>query len=267
MFLNYLKHVRASGKRYFTLQQALNDLKISRYSILSAIYRMKKKGDIISPAKGLYVIIPPEYQEQGCLPAEEIVPIITKYLDVNYYVCLLTAAMYHGSGHQRPASFQIMTDKRIKRNLRFGKVHIDCIYKQTIENLPTQNFLVTTGYLRVASPELTAMDLFLYSNKSGGLNHIATVLSELIESINPDELIKLVGHSNEIFWIQRMGYILEKIEPMDTFSNQKIIDRIAEILLLKKIKYVPLAPEISSVGYPRFKKWKIIENTTIESDV
>ena len=31
--------------------------------------------------------------------------------------------------------------------------------------------------------------------------------------------------------------------------------------------YLPLASEISKVGYPRCKKWRIIENTEIESDL
>jgi len=31
--------------------------------------------------------------------------------------------------------------------------------------------------------------------------------------------------------------------------------------------YLPIASELEKIGYPRCKKWKIIENTEIESDL
>lgn len=267
VFSDYLKHIRSLGQRSFTLDKASDDLKISKNSIASAISRLKKRGELISPAKGFYVIIPPEYIQQGCIPAEELVPLLMKHLEIDYYVALLSAAQYHGAAHQKPFAFQIITNKQIERKLEFGQVRINCLYKKSLKDLPTQNLTVNTGYLKVSSPELTALDLLLYSNKSGGLNHIATVLSELIESIESEKLIELAKQLNENVWLQRLGYILDNIDPFDTASNQKIIDVLAKYLASKKLKYKPLAPEISSTGYPYSKKWMIIENTDIESDI
>ena len=180
---------------------------------------------------------------------------------------LLTAAQYHGAAHQKPAVFQVITNKQIWRKLEFGQVRIDCLYKKSLKNLPTQNFTVNTGYLKVSSPELTALDLLIYSNKSGGLNHIATVLSELIEAIDPEKLIELAKQLDENVWFQRLGFILDNIDPFDTELNQKIIDALEKYLVSKKLKYRPLAPEIPSTGYPYLKKWMIIENTDIKSDI
>lgn len=267
MFSDYLKHIRSAGYRSFTIEKAMADLKASRSSITSAVLRLKKQNELISPARGLYVIVPPEHQQQGCIPAEELIPILMKHLDMDYYACVLTAALYHGATHQKPGSFQIITQKRIKRELKFGLVHIDCIYKKSLNNLPTQNITVNTGYLKISSPELTALDLLIYSSKSGGLNHIATVLSELIEAIDPNKLIALATQVNEDLWFQRLGYILEHIDPMDTESNHKIIDALAKYLAPKKLRFVLLAPEIPDANHPRSKKWMIIENTTIESDL
>ena len=50
---------------------------------------------------------------------------------------------------------------------------------------------MSTGYLKVATPELVALDLLNYPNHAGGLNHIATVFSELIETLDPVKLINL----------------------------------------------------------------------------
>lgn len=267
MFSDYLKHIRALGHRSFTLDQAMSDLKISRNNVKASISRLKKQGLLISPAKGLYVIIPPEYLPQGCIPAAELVPILMEHLGIDYYACLLTAGMYHGATHQKPGSFQIITDKRIKRKLKFGQVSISCIYKKSLANLPTQNITVSTGYLKISSPELTAVDLLIYPHNSGGINHIATVLTELVDAINPEKLIALAKNLDHNIWFQRLGYILEKIDPMDAELNKKIINSLAGYLESKKLRFIPLAPEITSAGFPRSKKWMIIENTDIESDL
>lgn len=266
MFSDYLKHIRALGHRSFTLDQAISDLKISTYSAKSAISRLKKQRLLISPAKGFYVIIPPEHQLQGCIPAAELVPILMEHLGIDYYACLLTAGLYHGATHQKPDSFQIITSKRIKRKLKFGRINISCVYKKSFKNLPIQKITVSTGYLKISSPELTAIDLLIYSNNSGGLNHIATVLTELVDAIDPEKLIALAKQLDQNIWFQRLGYILEKIDPMDAELNQKIINALSKYLESKKLRFIPIAPEISSAGCPRSKKWMIIENTDIESD-
>ena len=265
-FSEYLKDLRKSGRLSFTVNEAASDLKISKYNALSSICRIKNRGEIISPAKGFYVIIPPERQLQGCLPAEELVPILMKHLEVNYYVGLLSAAMYHGATHQKPNSFQIISNKQIRKNLKFGQVIIDTIYKKSLINLPLQEITVDSGYLKISSPELTAMDLLLYPSRSGGLNHIATVLSELVQSIDLKKLIELADISNQKFWLQKLGYILEKIDAENPAHKEEIINGLQEYLSSGK-KLIALAPEIPIKGYPRCKKWMIVENTSIESDL
>jgi predicted transcriptional regulator of viral defense system len=87
MFSRYLQQIRASGRWYFTTKQAMSDLGITSNRLKKVVYRMKKSGDIISPAKGLYIIIPPEYKPQGSLPAEELVPILVNYHGLKAVAC------------------------------------------------------------------------------------------------------------------------------------------------------------------------------------
>ena len=265
--LSYIKAIRQTGKRYFTINQAISDLGISRNYARVAIHRLLEQGDLISPAKGLYIIVPPEHQPYGSIPAEELMPILMKYLNANYYISLLSAAAFHGSSHQKPPRFQIITNKRIKHPLTFGQVKLEVIYKKSLSNLPLQDFTVATGYLKVASPELVSHDLLTYSEKSGGLNHIATVLTELIEVMNSNKLIEIADQLGEKAWLQRLGYILEKIDPMDSDKALQMIKKIEVYLKQKKLRFLPLAPELPTKGFARIKKWKIIENTDIESDI
>lgn len=264
---SYIKKIRQTGKRCFTIEQVISDLNISRNYARVALHRLLSVGDIISPAKGLYVIVPPENQPYGSIPAEELVPILMKYFQVDYYVSLLTAASFYGAAHQKPSRFQIITNKRINHPLKFGQIELELVYKKSLVNLPTQDFTVNTGYLKVATPELVAIDILNYPNRSGGLNHIATVLSELIESIDENKLILLADGINEKYQLQRLGYILEKIETMDDDKTNRIIAKLEEYLSDKLKQYIPLASELPKAGSSRVKKWKIIENTNIESDL
>ena len=265
-FSDYIKWVRSNGYSAFTTEEALSYLKITKNAFNCGMYKLKKKGEVISPAKNLYVIIPPEYQSMGCIPPAELIPLIMKHWNLNYYVCLLSAAVYFGASHQKPQVFQVMTNKQLKPFI-FGKVKIEFIFKKSLNDLPIQKQVVKTGYLTIASPELIAFDLLNYPRQSGGLNPTATVLSELIEFLNPEKLMDLVKRAPEYAWVQRLGYILEHIDSMDLEKQAKIINGLKRYILSKTIKSTPLASELPSKGYIRDNDWKIIENTTIESDL
>ena len=268
MFFEYLDKLRMSGRGHFTFQEITRELHTSENSAKTGLYRLKKANKIITPIKGLYVIVPPEHQPYGSIPAEELVPIIMQHIKADYYVGLLSAGLFFGATHQKPTRFQVITNKRIKHSLEFGDVVIELVYKHSLEGLPAQDFVVSTGYLKVATPELLAIDLFKYSKKSGGISHIATVLSELAPSINENKLIILAEQLGEICQIQRLGFILEKIDVLeDEEKKQKIIDKLAEYLKDSERPYVSLVPYISKTGHPRCKKWKIVENTDFESDL
>ena len=113
-FSSYIKQALSHGKYALTLDEIVSDLGVSYNAVLCGMYKLKKKGEVISPARKLYVIIPPECQQQGCLPAEDIAPILMKHLDVPYYACGLTSAYYHGASHQKPQVFQIMAGKQLR---------------------------------------------------------------------------------------------------------------------------------------------------------
>lgn len=264
---HYLKWIRAQGQQYFTLTQLMADLGISKTAALAAIYRAKTQNDIISPSDGLYVIVPPEHQQMGSIPAEDLIVILMKHLKVEYYVSLLSAAEYYGAAHQKSAYFQVISTKRIKHPLKFGRIAIDIIYKKSITGLPIQDRVVAAGYLKAASPELVVLDLFAYTYKSGGLNHIATVLSELIEAVDSDKLLELAEFSGEKAWLQRFGYILSQIDTMDEEKTNSVLNKVAEYLRGKIKTFVPLVREVPTKGSPRVEKWGIIANATVESDL
>lgn len=264
-FRDYIIKIRSEGQISFTPQQAAQNLGISESAVRAKCKRLKDKGAILSPARGLYVIVPPEYQKMGSLPAEDLIPLVMKHWGVDYYVCLLSAALYHGASHQKPQVFQVMLDTR-ERGVKSGKINIQLVYKKSLQDTPRQQITTKTGYLNVATPELTVIDLLLYPKLCGGLNNIATILLELIEVVDADKLLQLATQTKQKIWMQRLGYILEHIESFDENHKMHVVEKLKSFIKGRNFSYIPLSPEISSRGYPRDQQWKIIVNTSIEAD-
>ena len=266
-FQEYMDALEQSGQRTFVLDDVVKAMKKPRSYVIDQIYHKKKKGVIISPLKGFYVIIPHEYRHLGSLPSQELIVYVMRYLKLPYYTGLLTAANYHGATHHALFVFQVVTAKRMPKAWMLGKESIQFIFKKDISHVKLEKKTINAGTLLISSPEETAKDIMTYYRQSGGLNHQATVLSELTASIDTCQLIGLAKRSKGLFWLQRMGYILEKIDTFYEKDRDRVVEAIAMYLATKKLRYVPLAPEMPTKGKPRHKKWHIIENTTVESDV
>lgn len=48
------------GRHSFDVAEAAETLGLSRVQTLQALARLLKKGDIVSPARGFYLVVPPE---------------------------------------------------------------------------------------------------------------------------------------------------------------------------------------------------------------
>ena len=154
-----------------------------------------------------------------------------------------------------------------RRPVRCGKITVDFIKNKYLERTPTQQITVRTGYLNISTPEGTAMDLLKFVRKSGGLNHIATVLTELIEVINPDKLLDLAKRTHSIGCIQRLGYLLEIIDPIETNIRDQCVDLLQSYIQSQTIRSVLLNNHLPKNDFPTHPIWKVIQNTKVESDI
>ena len=264
---DYINSLLAQGRVSFNTVEAVKALGISRKALSMRLSRLRKKQALVTFHNDFHVIVSPEYRKVGCLPADNIIPPFMAYVKTPYYVCLLSAAEYHGASHQKPQVFQVMSSKRFSP-IQQGSVRIEFLYKRDISEVPTQQFVVPTGYLIVSTPEATAMDLLRYPYRAGGVNHIATVLTELIETIVPKKLLSLASASSETAWVQRLGYLLEYIEPLKEahFRHTESVRLLKQLLQQKKPAYVSLLRG-ETRNFPRNKDWKVIINTQVESDI
>ena len=64
----YVSGLAASGRYHFASREAQAALGVSAAATKLALNRLAKQKLIASPARGFYVILPPEYGALGCLP-------------------------------------------------------------------------------------------------------------------------------------------------------------------------------------------------------
>lgn len=249
------------GYCFFTTAEADKALGASKEAVQRAIGRAQKKGELASPLRGIHVIVPPEYRELGCLPAEQLIPELMEFLAIPYYVCLLSAAQYHGAAHQRPQVFQIMVEKK-RRPILCGKVRIEFITNKNIVNYPIQKFNTRQGILKVSTPELTALDLITYPDKAAGLDNVFNVLIELSEKIDPKKFNGLLEHKQEVAWLQRLGYLFELTD------KKELVNEIEALIVDKRLQNRLLSPSGKmNKNVPFNEKWKLWINEEVEIEV
>lgn len=256
----YTTSLASRGRYTFTTAQARLALGGSEVAVQAALRRLRKKGEIAMPTRGFYVIVPPEYRHLGCLPAAEFVPELMAYLEAPYYAGLLTAAQIHGAAHHKPQVFQVVTDRN-RRPLGAGRVRIVFVAKANLEKTPTTEVGTERGYLRVSTPEATAFDLVIYSGHAGGLDNVATVLAELAERLEAEQLSKLARNGVPLASVQRLGFLLELT------GHGMLAEPLAFIIEEKSPPITPLHAGHALRGAPRDRRWHLGVNVDVEPDV
>jgi predicted transcriptional regulator of viral defense system len=91
-----------------------------------------------------------------------------------------------------------------------GAVRVAFMARKRLTDVPVQSLNTPRGTVQVSSPEATALDLVGYPHHAGGLSQVTSVLYELAEHLDPEELA-VVARTAPIPWAQRLGYLLEHI--------------------------------------------------------
>ncbi len=203
----YLDRLTAAGRYNFSSGEARTTLGVSADAAKLALNRLAKQNLVASPSRGFYVIVPPEFRSLGCLPADQFIPALMEHLNLVYYAGLLTAAQYYGAAHHRPQEFQVFLKKK-RLPIICGLVRVAVMVRKRVADVAVQSFNTPRGTIAVSTPEATALDLVGYERKAGGFDHVATVLSELAEQIDPDKLAT-AATTAPVAWAQRLGYLLE----------------------------------------------------------
>lgn len=263
----YASGLLAAGRGVFSADEAQKDIGISRGAFLDAAERLQRRGQLIRPRRGFYVVVPPQHATTGAPPPEWYIDALMRHENRPYYVGLLAAAAAHGASHQAVMEFQVVTDKLLP-DIEAGRTRIVFSYRKDmaavaagIEDRKTQS-----GYMKLSSPELTALDLVRYPQSGAGLDNIATVLSELAERLQPEKLASLSAAFEKAV-VQRLGHLLGRL------GHPQIAEAMFAALSARgPLPWVELDPK--QVGDPdlspspseRDERWRVIVRRPPEID-
>ncbi len=260
---DFIDELRSNGKYSFTLSDVKNRFPFSPEAIRQSVNRLRKKNKIAQVRKEFYVIVPPEYSATGIIPPSFFIPDLMNFMDRDYYVGLLNAASYYGAGHQQPQEHFIITVPPTILPIASYSIKINFCKKQSWDKRFVIDQKTEAGYLKISSPELTALDLVFYQDRVGGFNRISTVLQELSDQIKPNALRDCSKSYNIISVVQRLGFLLENVlEQSDLVKPLK--------KFLHDTKSFPLL--LNTKG-PKTKDlqidndWNILTNVTVEPDI
>ncbi|MXY42529.1 MAG: hypothetical protein F4Y50_00435, partial [Dehalococcoidia bacterium] len=196
----------ASGRVVFSSEEAIHAIGVGRGAFLDAAERLQRQGRLIKPRHGFYVTVPPQFLAWGPPPASRKIDDQKRIGRRDYNVGLLQASDLLGSSPQAIMEFQVVTDKQLPR-LRAGRAMISFHYCRDLASIwsGVEEHKTATGYMKVSSPELTALDLLRYAPTVGGLDNVATILVELAGKIDAEKLAVL-SKTFARSVVRRLGY-------------------------------------------------------------
>lgn len=250
-------HLLSIGQSTFSLSQAKALLQRNDDAVRKGLERLTRSGQIFSPSRGFYVVIPPEFRSWGTVPAAHFIDDLMRALGRRYYVALLSAAEMHGAAHQAPQVFQVMVDRHVK-DRAFGRTRLRFYTSRHVVDSTVEQRNVPTGRLLLAPRELTAVDLVEHPSAGGGISNVATVLAELAP-LNGETLAGIAAaHGRST--ARRLGWLLAFVDADVDLEPLRVV---AEAQHGSVTDLRAGAPRRGAVD----RAWNVRVNTEVEPDL
>lgn len=247
----------ARGQVTFNLNEASQARAVSLDSIRSVLSRAQRDSLIFSPVRGFYVVVPPEYRDEGAPPWRWFLAPMLRYLGAPYYVGLLSAAAQHGASPQASQEVQVIVDRHVRPKIA-GRQRIAFIQRKRAAEAPVVEVTTPTGTLRVSTPEMTMLDLVAYPSRAAGWGNIASILPDLATLTSRKgwtEALRVEPRTTEV---QRLGHLLDRVGAART-------DTLEAWLKKRPVEPTLLVPGGGATG-DYDPHWHIVINAAVEAD-
>jgi predicted transcriptional regulator of viral defense system len=221
--------------------------------------RLREKKLVFTPYPKFHVIVPDENSTSGYVHPEVFIDHLMKHLGMNYYVSILSAALYHGASHQKPMEFQVCTESQVRAR-KIGDYPRRFITNSEVLDVPIEKYKTKSGFINISRLDATCYDLLAMWRYAGGLNNTTTAIFELLEE----------EQNSQNFWqgsyfspsvLQRLGYMLEFLK------LQKHAAQVQKVLKGMNLQWTPLVKNRPTKGCPRSEKWQVMINETLDPDI
>jgi predicted transcriptional regulator of viral defense system len=220
---------------------------------------LQKRGLIVSPARGLWIPVSPEFTSWGAPPAIDIIDQTMSYLNADYYVGWLSAAALYGASHHAPQVFQVAASRTI-RNRNVGRSKMQFYHRSHIGSVPVTYKETRSGSVIVATPVTTLLDIASDLQISGGINNVANIVIELCEENTLN--MNLLANTASLYptsTIRRLGWLLESYTDVDDTEQLRALS------VAGKRNPSKLLPAAKTENLN--DRWNIFINAKVEADV
>lgn len=219
-----------------------------------------KRGEMVSPARGLWIPIPYEYRQWGAPEAISYIDSMMRYLDAEYYVGWMSAAAILGASHHAPQIFQVATSKAVT-NRTIGRSNLRFYQRGNVESLPTFRHMTKSGFANVSTRAATMLSVASDPGIASGLDNAANIIIELsaAEEAFVGEIAACAGLFH-ISALRRLGWIL------DNYADAGDLDQLAAISSDSGIKLSKLSMH-RAYSACIDRKWHLDINERISPDV
>jgi len=257
---DYVDQLQIAGRYTFPKTEAYAETGLAEGTLKKALWRLEIKNRIRMIRRGFYVIVPLEYSSTKIIPADWFIADLMKFMRQPYYVGLLSAAAMQGAAHQQPQEFHVVVPSP-QRDIRVDGLMIRFFKKSGMKGSPVDQVKTSTGYIRISSPAVTAIDLVAYSGRVGGLDRVLSVLQELSSKITPDMLVEAARKEKQMSYIQRLGWLLEKA------GEGEIVGKLEHWASRRKPSRTPLDPALPTKGFQRDSRWNVVVNSDLKVEL
>ena len=265
----YVDSQLAQGRGFFTKLAALAATSRTPQAFQQAAARLAKKGWIVSPRRGFYLILRPEDRALGAPdPARWIDPLM-KHLKTDYRISLLRAAAFHGSAHQPAMVFQVISPRQLPA-IEIGRQRVEFVFQSkdafVKANRPEWLAQLKTdaGFAKVAGLELTLLDVCRYFHQAAGINGAAQAVHDLGKNSDARILATAAG-AYENSAVRRLGYLLERFGYHRQANALRPFAEKAKSFKALDPSVKPIVPELAA-REEKNHAWKLLINVPVEID-
>lgn len=252
----------SQGHYTFTTAEArVHHNLISPAGTAAALDRAEADRIIASPVRGFHVVLPLEDRGVGTPSWRLFLDPLMTYLELPYYVGLLTAASIHGASAQAAQAVQVVVS-RPRRPIRVGRLAVEFVVRRTAGRAPVELVTTPSGRVRVATPEVIGFDLIRYPARSGGWDNVLTVLRDLAPSMRRAGMRSALGIEPATPDLQRLGHLLSRVGADDVAAE------LEAALGQRRVGWVPFAPgePVTKGSDERDGRWRVVVNVEPEAD-
>ncbi|MHB1910935.1 MAG: type IV toxin-antitoxin system AbiEi family antitoxin domain-containing protein [Acidimicrobiales bacterium] len=258
---NVVDSLLAHGRTSVTTEEAAELLEVPSEHVRVRMQPLVRDGRVFSPARGLWVAVPPEYRTWRVIPGIQFVDQMMAHLGRDYYVGWLSAAEMYGAAHQRPQVLQVAVDRHLA-DRDIERVRLRFAERRHLAQLSRVRRNVPTGQVWVSTPEVTALDLAADPQRGGGVSNTATVLIELAgdDQLDPVHLAE-AAEQFSLAAVRRLGYLLDTVDQPEL---AKVLHPVAQ--RRRRFPPDPLAAG-GGVSGSVDSRWRLLVNTAVEPDL